>query len=385
MSASTANGSVIPRSLSEAAAALAGAAARKRPVRIVGGATKLGWGGIPPPDALQLQTAHLDRVVVQGDGETATLSAGTPLVRAQAILARSGRMFAADPHLGLGQRPAATVGGVIATADSGPLSHRYGPVRDQVIGITAAISDGTLIRTGPRSSAQQDGYDVAKLLTGSYGTLGVILTVDVRLRPLPTQTATALGSSADPDALQRAVTAIGAAHPGLEAFDVAWREGRGGLLAQLTGSEASVRAEAVAETMSGCGLEAAPVRAIDADLWARQRAGQRSPERAVMRVHARREELSAVLALADEVGATLVGRAALGIAYLALDVDRIAAARTGLPAGTPAVVTDIPPAARGAVDAWGVTSGPQLELMRAVKQRFDPAGICNPGIFVGSI
>ncbi|HEX3802387.1 MAG TPA: FAD-binding oxidoreductase [Solirubrobacteraceae bacterium] len=376
---------VVPHSLSEAAAALAGAAARERPVRIVGGGTKLGWGGATPPRALRLQTTHLSRVLVHDDGVTATLSAGTPMVRAQALLARSGLMFAADPQLGLGHHAGATVGGVVATADSGPLSHRYGPVRDQVIGITAALSDGTVVRSGPHGGQQQDGYDPAKLMVGSYGTLGVILTVDTHVRLLPGKTATALSSTGDPTVLRDAAAAITEGYRDLEAFDLAWRGGRGGLLAQVAGDEAHARATAVAETMHALGLDGTTVRGDDAGLWARQRAGQRSAERAVLRVHGRRDQLDLLLKLADEVDAIVVGRATLGVAYLTLDVNRIAAVRAGLPAGTPAVVLDLPGTARGAVDAWAVPAGPELELMRAVKRRFDPAGVCNPGIFVGEI
>jgi glycolate oxidase FAD binding subunit len=376
---------VVPHSLSEAAAALAGAAAQERPVRIVGGGTKLGWGGGTPPRALRLQTTHLSRVLVHNDGMTATLSGGTPMVRAQTLLARNGLMFAADPQLGLGQRPEATVGGVIATADSGPLSHRYGPVRDQVIGITAALSDGSVVRSGPRGGQEQDGYDVAKLMTGSYGTLGVILAVDVRVRPLPGTTATALGSSADSMVLQDAAPALAAAYPDLQALDLAWHGGRGGLLAQFAGTDAHERATLVGETMRALGLDGAAVRTDDAGLWARQRAGQRSGERAVLRVHPGSDELGAILRLADTVDATVVGRAALGSIYLTLDVNRIEPVRAGLPAGTPAVALDLPMSARGAIDPWAIREGPQLELMHEVKRHFDPAGVCNPCIFVGNI
>jgi glycolate oxidase FAD binding subunit len=376
---------VIPRSFSEAAAVLAGAAAQDRPVRVVGGGTKLGWGGATPPRALRLATSHLDRVVVRDDGVTATLNAGTPLVRAQAILGRSGLMFAADPQLGLGQRPAATVGGVVATGDTGPLSHRFGTVADQIVGITAGLSDGTVVRTGPRSGQEQDGYNLAKLLTGSFGTLGVILAVDVHVRLLPGDTATALGTGDDALLLRDAVEVITVRHAALEAFDVAWTGGRGGLLAQVGGDDAHSRAATVAETMRACGLEGTAVRADDAGLWARQRAGQRSAVRAVLRIHARRRELDVVLRLADEVGGTLVGRAAGGMSYLTLDVGRIAAVRAGLPAGSAAVVLDLPASARGAVDPWNLGEGAELEMMRGLKAGFDPAGICNRGVFVGGI
>jgi len=376
---------VVPRSFSEAAAALAGAAAQKRPIRMVGGGTKLGWGGATPPRALRLVTTHMDRVVVHDDGVTATLNAGTPLVRAQSILGRSGLMFAVDPHLGLGQRAAATVGGVVATGDAGPLSHRFGTVADQIIGITAALSDGTVVRTGPRSGQEQDGYDLAKLLTGSFGTLGAILAVEVHVRLVPGETATALGTSDDAGLLRDAVDVVSARHGDLEAFDVAWIGGRGGLLAQLGGDESSARAAAVAETMRVCGGDGPTLRVDDAGLWARQRAGQRSAARAVLRVHARKRELDVVLKLADEVGAALVGRAARGVAYLTLDVGRIAAVRAGLPAGSGAVALDLPAGARGAVDPWDVGEGPEIEMMRGIKASFDPAGVCNPGVFVGGI
>ena len=106
-------------------------------------------------------------------------------------------MLAIDPPLG-NPGQAATVGGVIATADSGPLRHRYGAPRDLVLGMTVALSDGTIARSGSKVIKNVAGYDLAKLFTGSFGTLGIILSVSVRLHPLPLATATALGASSDP-------------------------------------------------------------------------------------------------------------------------------------------------------------------------------------------
>jgi FAD/FMN-containing dehydrogenase len=384
------NEAVAPHSFSEAAAALAAAAAQARPVRIVGGGTKLGWGVAAPPGALELRMAHLSRVTIHDDG-SATINAGTPMVRAQTIFARSGLMLAADPQLGLARGPLATVGGVVATADTGPLSHRHGPLRDQIVGITAALSDGSIVRTGPRADQVHDGFDLSRLFSGSFGTLGVILAADVQLRPLPRQTASTLGSTDDPERLRVAIEVLAQEHPGLEAFDVAWRAGRGGLLAQVAEERAErteavmERAGAVAQTMRACGLGDATVCADDAGLWARQRAGQRSAEHAVLRVCHRAAQLDAILSLADAARATLVGRAALGISYLTLAVPQVAAVRKALPEGATAVALDLPATARGAIDPWNVPEGPRLELMREIKREFDPAGICNAGVFVGSI
>lgn len=376
---------VVPHSFSEAAAALAAAAAQQRPVRFVGGATKLGWGGAPPPRALQLQLSHLSRVVVHEDGHSATINAGTPLVRAQAIFARSGMMLAADPQLGLGRAPAASVGGVFATADSGPLSHAHGPVRSQLLGITAALSNGSILRTGPRTEHVQDGLNLARLFTGSFGTLGAILAVDVRLRPVPGRTATTLGMASRAEQLRAVAELVAVSHPELLAFDFAWHDGRGGLLAQVAGDQAETQARAVAKTMRDGGLDDASVRIDDAGLWARQRAGQRSAERALLRVQHRPEQLDSILYAADAGGATVVGRAALGIAYLTLDVPQVASVRAALPDEAAAIALDLPASARGAVQPWNVPEGPELELMRELKAEFDPAGVCNPGVFVGSI
>ena len=121
----------------------------------------------------------------------------------------------------------------MATADSGPLRHRYGGVRDLVVGATVALSDGTLAKSGGKVIKNVAGYDLAKLFTGSYGTLGLIVRVAVRLHPLPPRTATAVGASDDPDVLGAAATDL-ASHP-LEAdcLDVDWRDGAGRLLVRF--------------------------------------------------------------------------------------------------------------------------------------------------------
>ncbi len=185
-----------------------------------------------------------------------------------------------------------------------------------------------------------------------------------------------MATSAEPQELRDAVEAITRAHPDLEAFDLAWRSGRGGVLAQVAGDSAQARAESVAATMRANGLAGAAVTANDAGLWARQRAGQRSADHALLRVSHRRDELGTILTLADEAGATVVGRAARGTLYLTLAAAEIARVRDGLPPGCSAVALDLPATARGAVEPWTVAEGPELEHhARHIKSRYDPAGV----------
>ena len=374
---------VTPRTFEAAAAALAGAAAAGDRLRVIGAGTKAGWGASGPSPAVELRTVGLDRTVEHNVGDlTAIFEAGVPLARVQSELAAEGQMLAIDAPLGAGERVEATIGGMFATNDCGPLRHRYGLPRDLILGITVALSDGTIARAGGKVIKNVAGYDLAKLFTGSFGTLGVILSVSVRLHPLPQTSATAFGAAVDPQRLHAAAITLARAPLELEALDVAWRAGRGGLLAQVAGAEATRRGERVATLMREAGLDAVDVTTDDAGLWARQRAGQRSADAAIVRVAAAPSALSGVLRAADTTDATLVGRAAFGTSYLEVEPSRLGALRAALPPHHAATVLDHP---GGVDDPWESQESPATDLMRAVKARFDPAGICNPGRFVAGI
>jgi glycolate oxidase FAD binding subunit len=377
--------SLAPRSFEDAAGALAAATQEGRTVRIVGAGTKLGWGAEVTAD-VELHTTGLDQVVAHDAGDlTATLQAGVPLELAQRTFAAAGQMLALDPPLATHQDSGPTIGGVVATGDSGPLRHRYGAPRDLVVGVTVALSDGTIARAGGTVIKNVAGYDLAKLFSGAFGTLGLILSVNVRLHPLHESSVTALGSASDPGVLTGAAVALSAAPLEFEALDVAWKDGRGGLLARCAGREAPRRARRAAALMAEAGLFDADVTDDDGQLWERQRAGQRSAERALLRVSAPTTALGAVLAAVDACEATLVGRAALGSSFLEVEPEAVGRLREGLPAGARSVLLDAPVALRTAEDPWRAEPGPGLELMRRVKERFDPAGTCNPGLFVGGI
>jgi glycolate oxidase FAD binding subunit len=253
--------------------------------------------------------------------------------------------------------------------------------------MTVAFSDGAIARAGGKVIKNVAGYDLGKLVAGSFGTLGMILSVSVRLHPLPPASATTLGVSSDPEVLAAAARSLAREPLELEALDVAWHAGRGGVLARSGGVEAPVRAEHVASLMLQAGLESVEIAVDDAALWARQRAGQRSEERVLVRVAARPSALAAVVRAAQAADATLVGRITLGRSYVELEPDAIGLLERDLPDDASRVLLDAPGAVRAAVpDPWGKPPPvPTLELMRSVKARFDPAAVCNPGVFVGGI
>ncbi|MGH2914068.1 MAG: FAD-binding oxidoreductase [Solirubrobacteraceae bacterium] len=373
-----------PESFEQAAAALAAAAAEGRSVRIAGAGSKRHWGHATPEANLVLETGGLNAIVEHNAGDlTARLEAGVTLETAQRAFAAAGQMLALDPPPAPGEdAPAATIGGIVATGDCGPLRHRYGAPRDLVVGITVALSDGTIARAGGQVIKNVAGYDLARLFAGSFGTLGLILAVNFRLHPRPETTVTALGRAGDPGGIAHAARALAAAPLEPEALDVAWDQDGGCLLASFAGAAAAARAQRAVALMAAQGLDDVAGVDDDAELWERHGARQRSATDAVVRVAAPPSALAELIAAARACSATLVGRAALGHSWLTLAPAAVATLRERLPSGSQAVLLDRPEPLQ---DPWGAGDGPALELMRAVKARFDPTGTCNPGLFVGGI
>lgn len=372
-----------------AAAVLARAAAAGERVRPSGGGTKRAWGAPGRGAEIELSTGALEEIVAYDPGDlTAVLRAGLPLARAQQAFAEHAQALALDPPDPGG---AATIGGVVATADSGPWRHRHGSARDLVLGATVALADGTLAKTGSRVIKNVAGYDLAKLYAGSFGTLGTIVEVVVRLHPLPASTATVVARAAEPGALARGAAALGAEPLELEALDVRWTPDGGAILARAGGRAAGRLASRAADVLGRAGLDPDPSEESDEPLWAAQREAQRAaPGAAVVRVAGLPSRLAEVLEAAAATGAdSAVGRAALGLTWIALPAGTDAAA--GLSElrrrlhPLPVVLQEGPRELRAAVDGWGVPDGPALDLMRRVKARFDPAGTCSPGVFAGGI
>ncbi|MGI8593744.1 MAG: FAD-binding oxidoreductase [Solirubrobacteraceae bacterium] len=373
-----------PGSAQEVADLLRSCSEEGRRVRIVGGGTKLAWGN-PVEADLRLSTAGLTEIVEHDPGDfIAVLQPGLALAEAQAAFAREGQRLSLDPPFG--EEEAATVGGVLAAGDAGPMRHRYGAIRDLVIGVVVALPDGTVARAGGKVIKNVAGYDLAKLNAGAFGTLGVLVEVCVRLHPLPEHTASAAASTDDPEVLSRAARRIAHSPLESEALDVAWRKGEGGVLARYAGATAPQQARDAAELLEKEGLQS-HVLEEDERPWAQQRAGQRSSEGVVVRVAGLLGDLERVVALAEETGAELVGRAAIGASWLRLaeaDAPAVEHTRKAL-APHACTVLDAPEDVRAALDPWPALEPGLFALSRRLKERFDPDGVCNPGLFAGGL
>jgi glycolate oxidase FAD binding subunit len=152
----------------------------------------------------------------------------------------------------------------------------------------------------------------------------------------------------------------------------------GTAIVQLGGATAQAQAEAAAKLVGDLDVE---LIEKDADVWERQRAGQRSAEQAVVRVSGLQAELARVVRAAQAADGSLVGRAALGLSWIRVQPDRVVDLRDAL-APFPSVVLDAPAELRSSLDVWG---GGGLDIARRIKQRFDPTGTFAPGTFAGGI
>lgn len=196
---------VAPSSSNGIAAALGLADRNGWQVRIEGAGT---WMPQDGPADLVLTTARLDHLVSVSPADlVATVQAGTPMNRLTLRLSQHRTRFAVDPP----GAPERTLGSVLATGTGGAWIHRYGPVRDQVLGTTVATADGRLVRSGGSVVKNVAGFDLPKLQVGGYGAFGVITEANLRLRSTPAvQQVLVAGGALDP--LFHAGRALVAAH-----------------------------------------------------------------------------------------------------------------------------------------------------------------------------
>jgi glycolate oxidase FAD binding subunit len=147
-----------------------------------------------------LSTRRLDRILEHEPGDlTAIVEAGLRLSALQEALEPHGQMLALDPP------GDPTIGACLAADLSGPRRHRYGAMRDLVIGVTVVLADGTIASSGGKVVKNVAGYDLGKLFSGSRGRLGLIARVALRLHPRPASSATVV---VEADNLRGAWTAI---------------------------------------------------------------------------------------------------------------------------------------------------------------------------------
>jgi glycolate oxidase FAD binding subunit len=356
-----------------------------------GGGTKMGWGNRPVRGELILSTARLSRVLDHAWADlTVSVEAGCTWQTLQETLAQHGQRLALDPLW----PERTTVGGVLSTSDSGALRLRFGALRDLIIGVTIALPDGTLASSGGRVVKNVAGYDLPKLVTGAFGTLGIITRAIFRLYPVCAQSRTVSFTTSSLDEMQSKVLAIQDSKLAHVALQIRCGSGNGPPAGDvlLEGTEAGIAAQlAQLQKISG------PFREQRSAIWAARENLWNNPgensvvTRTSMLPASFAKTVRGVSQSAAQNQVTWTGVfQATGLGCIRLDGDAVRLAsllkeqRAAVEAeGGSLVILDRPKDLRS-FDAWG-SGGDALPLMRALKQRLDPKNTLNPGRFVGGI
>ncbi|MEG4322787.1 MULTISPECIES: FAD-binding oxidoreductase [unclassified Microcoleus] len=411
---------VYPNTQEELAAVIAWAAQNHCAVLPCGTGSKLDWGGLvkfdpdppqPPltrgeqdvvkvpregdlggyPDAggiAAVSTARLNRLVEHAVGDlTVTAEAGMKFADLQEILGASGQFLPIDPAY----PQQATLGGIVATADTGSLRHRYRGVRDLLLGISFVRSDGKIATAGGRVVKNVAGYDLMKLFTGSYGTLGVISQVTFRVYPLPESSGTVI-LTGETNALAEAAqillssaltpTAVDLLSPQLvEKLSL----GKGsGLVVRFQSIAESVKQQSarLLEVGEKLGLQGTNCGENDEhQLWQRlpETVGNSGNNSAIIcKIGIRPSEAVKAINELPVQDALIHAGSGLGVlrfetatAETLLQVRRACEAKGGF-----LTVLAAPAHIKQGLDVWGYT-GSAIDLMRRIKQEFDPENILN--------
>lgn len=381
-----------PKDTAELSKLLAGMYASATPVEVRGGNTKA-WGH-HSAHATALDTTGISGIVEHSAADqTVRVGCGTRFSDLQAQLASAGQRVALDPP---DRGGTATVGGVLASGDHGPLRQRYGAGRELVIGATFVLADGTVAKSGGQVIKNVAGLDLAKLLCGSLGTLGILSEVVLRVHPLPQASAT-LTMKADAELATAA--ALTAGRSVAEPCAIEW-DGEAMLFGFEGAAEGmAMRAEGLKADLQAAGLgagdlgELSPAAAETA--WGRLARSREAPAGGIcIRMAAlpsRLAELSAAAQKAAEIAGAevaLFSHAGLGL------TDVVATANEGgsvqellsqlrrlcSKVATSVVVRDRGWQGEPEIDLWGPRPD-AASVMAAVKRSLDPKGILAPGRF----
>lgn len=388
-----------------------------------GGGTAMGVGNRPARAEVVVRLDRLDRIVeFDADNLCITVEAGMPLGRLQEVVAGKQEALPIDPPDG----DRVTLGGLVAANQSGPRRLLHGTARDWVLGMRVVLPDGERIRCGGRVIKNVSGYDMNKLFIRSFGTLGIITEVTVKLLPMPAATATVIGIFKELSEASAVVEKVLASFLLPEAMDLLEPNALELLLPTLdlpaTGGFAlAVRLAGSPETVDrqlrdmealvtcGGGFARALRSANSSRAWTAITnvlgMASRDPHRIVCKVAVPIGRMAGLMASA-RARATERGLVATAVAHAGSGILRVVflpqsgltaedaltgavAAIEALRADTVAasgslVIEEAPTRIKEQVDAWG-KPGFGMATMRRIKVEFDPQGLCSPGRFLGGI
>lgn len=348
------------------------------PLGVRGAGTAAGWAGDLGGVDTVLDTTAMTGVITHNPADmTVSVRAGTPLRELNDELAGHGQRLALDAAR---VAQGATVGGLFATGDAGPAGLLYGSLRDLVIGATLVLGDGTVARSGGYVIKNVAGYDLARLLHGSYGAYALLAELVFRLHPTPPRSATLVVDCPLAELTERAAAVLrGPFEPEAVEWVGGAEPGAGTLVVRIVGTEAAVPvrldrlAAALGTSPDHDGRETA-------DPWGRHATLVRTADDgAVLRVGVHPARLPDVLAALPARAVTAGAGTGIATVVLPADPEVVAAAHATVHAAGGTSVLRARPAGLGA-PAWGPAPG-TLGVLRSLKRALDPDDRFGPGRF----
>ncbi|MBY5933786.1 glycolate oxidase subunit GlcE [Tateyamaria omphalii] len=351
----------------------------KGPLVIRGGGTRT--VGCPVVGEV-LDVSGLSGVTLYEPGAlTLVAQAGTPVAEIEAALAAENQRLAFEPYdlTGvLGTSGASTIGGVVASNASGPRRIMAGAARDFALGVRFVDGTGQVIKNGGRVMKNVTGYDLVKLMSGSWGTLGVLTEVSLKVLPSVEAETTLVIDGLDADrAVQAMSRALGSP---FEVSGAAWLQGQ--IWLRLEGFEGSVayRASQLKTLLAVFG----DIAEAQADWRTVRDAVPLHGAEAVWRISVKPSDGPAVIAALPEGADTLMDWGG-GLVWVGLTDGDIAAIHAQLQAavagmGGHATLIKAPEAVRAAVPVFQPEAPGVAALTASLRHRFDPNGILNPGL-----
>ncbi|MEM9089480.1 MAG: FAD-binding oxidoreductase [Cyanobacteria bacterium P01_F01_bin.53] len=377
----------------------------------MGQGSKLSWGGLATEGIdLVVSTERLNQVIEHAVGDfTVTVQPGMKVAELKQLLAEQGQFLAVDPAF----EEQASLGGLVSTADTGSLRQRYGGLRDMLIGVQFVRYDGEVARAGGRVVKNVAGYDLMKLLTGAYGSLGIVSELTFRLYPVQpvSRTLVLSGGSSEVEAAISEVRMSGLTPVALDVLSVQLMASLGqterlGLVARFQGIEDAVeeqteRIQKIATTHS---MDCVQLDGTaDSDFWQRSAEVIR-PDTVLCKVGLRPTGIPWLIELADEIAPSsqlrLYGSSGLGWVQLELTdgtgdkpvdetgdewVSVLEQLRSHCQKNAGFLtILQAPKPLKGKMEVWGY-SGNALGVMKDIKEKFDPNKLLSPGRFVGGL
>jgi glycolate oxidase FAD binding subunit len=359
-----------------------------------GNGSKIGWGGLVHPVKLAISTSKLNRLIEHAIGDlTVTVEAGMKFSDLQNQLATANQFLPLDPAY----PETASIGGIIATADTGSLRQRYGAVRDLLLGLSFVRADGQIAKAGGRVVKNVAGYDLMKLFTGSYGTLGIISEVTLRVYPIPPASNTVIltGEKEGIALALRTVMASALTPTCLDLLSAELSHQLGfssqiGLLLRFQSiSESTERQAAIAlEIGEKLNLAGVKINNLDEKNFWKQFKSQiwnKSDESAIIcKIGVKPTQATEAIAAHSSIGSIHAARG-IGILRFA-DPEKPSTIRHDYEEkGGFLTILSAPVAVKQQLDAWGCDRSNSINLMRVIKQKFDPQKLLSPHRFIGGI